>query len=151
MKKIFTLLCMAALVGTAHAQKITSVDVTTKAELTTAINDAATLSAGDIAYNTIKNCKGHGISLYHGTQVGKITHNTLDTIGGKNNGGIGDYGITVNGTSLTVCNSERDSFEVAIIPYTHELTNFHNIVEGTVVNLEFDIIGKYLALLMEFN
>ena len=59
--------------------------------------------------------------------------------------------ITVNGTSLTVCNSERDSFEVAIIPYTHELTNFHNIVEGTVVNLEFDIIGKYLARLMEFS
>ena len=54
MKKIFTLLCMAALVGTAHAQRITSVDVTTKAELTTAINDAATLSAGDIAYINIK-------------------------------------------------------------------------------------------------
>ncbi len=59
--------------------------------------------------------------------------------------------ITVNGTSLTVCNSERNSFEVAIIPYTHELTNFHNIAEGTVVNLEFDIIGKYLARIMDFN
>ena len=59
--------------------------------------------------------------------------------------------VTVNGTSLTVCNSQRDSFEVAIIPYTYELTNFHNIVPGTVVNLEFDIIGKYLARLMEFS
>ena len=59
--------------------------------------------------------------------------------------------VTVNDTSLTVCNSQRDSFEVAIIPYTYELTNFHNIVPGTVVNLEFDIIGKYLARLMEFS
>ena len=59
--------------------------------------------------------------------------------------------VTVNGTSLTVCNSQRDSFEVAIIPYTHEITNFHCIVPGTVVNLEFDIIGKYLARLMEFT
>ena len=49
-----------------------------------------------------------------------------------------------------VCNSERDSFQVAIIPYTREITNFHCIEVGTVVNLEFDIIGKYLARLMEF-
>lgn len=56
--------------------------------------------------------------------------------------------VTVNGTSLTVCNAEDNAFEVAIIPYTYELTNFHNIVEGTVVNIEFDIIGKYLARLM---
>ena len=49
-----------------------------------------------------------------------------------------------------VCNSERDSFQVAIIPYTREITNFHCIELGTVVNLEFDIIGKYLARLMEF-
>ena len=59
--------------------------------------------------------------------------------------------VTVNGTSLTVCNSERNTFEVAIIPYTHEITNFHCIKPGTVVNLEFDIIGKYLARLMEFK
>ena len=59
--------------------------------------------------------------------------------------------VTVNGTSLTVCNSQRDTFEVAIIPYTHDITNFHCIEVGTVVNLEFDIIGKYLARLMEFK
>lgn len=53
--------------------------------------------------------------------------------------------ITVNGVSLTVCDSERDSFRVAIIPYTHDNTNFKNIVPGTKVNLEFDIIGKYIA------
>lgn len=58
--------------------------------------------------------------------------------------------VTVNGVSLTVCNSEADSFEVAIIPYTHEITNFGDIKVGTVVNIEFDIIGKYLSRLMEF-
>ena len=53
--------------------------------------------------------------------------------------------ITVNGVSLTVCDSERNSFRVAIIPYTHDNTNFHRIEPGTKVNLEFDIIGKYIA------
>lgn len=56
--------------------------------------------------------------------------------------------VTVNGVSLTVCNPTEDSFQVAIIPYTHEHTNFHNITEGSVVNLEFDIIGKYMARMM---
>lgn len=53
--------------------------------------------------------------------------------------------ITVNGVSLTVCDSEPDSFRVAIIPYTQEHTNFCEIEVGTRVNLEFDIIGKYIA------
>lgn len=57
--------------------------------------------------------------------------------------------VTVNGVSLTVCDSEPDSFRVAIIPYTFEHTNFHCIKAGSRVNLEFDIIGKYLARLME--
>ena len=57
--------------------------------------------------------------------------------------------VTVNGVSLTVCDSERDSFRVAIIPYTLEHTNFKHIKVGTKVNLEFDIIGKYLARLAE--
>ena len=55
--------------------------------------------------------------------------------------------VTVNGVSLTVCDSERDTFRVAIIPYTLEHTNFKDIKVGTRVNLEFDIIGKYLARL----
>ncbi|MBD5319463.1 MAG: riboflavin synthase [Bacteroides sp.] len=59
--------------------------------------------------------------------------------------------VTVNGVSLTVCDSERDSFRVAIIPYTSEHTNFHTFEVGTTVNLEFDIIGKYLSRLMEFS
>lgn len=53
--------------------------------------------------------------------------------------------VCVNGVSLTVCDSEKDSFRVAIIPYTHDNTNFCRIEPGTRVNLEFDIIGKYLA------
>lgn len=55
--------------------------------------------------------------------------------------------ITVNGTSLTVVNSERNRFSVAIIPYTYEHTNFHTFKVGTKVNLEFDVIGKYVARL----
>ncbi len=58
--------------------------------------------------------------------------------------------VTVNGVSLTVCRPDDDSFEVCIIPYTYDNTNFHNIKEGTVVNLEFDIIGKYLSRMMQF-
>ena len=53
--------------------------------------------------------------------------------------------VSVNGVSLTVVNSRDKSFEVAIIPYTYEVTNFHQIEPGTVVNLEFDIIGKYIT------
>ena len=53
--------------------------------------------------------------------------------------------VTVNGVSLTVCNPTDDTFQVCIIPYTFENTNFHNIKVGTLVNLEFDIIGKYIS------
>jgi riboflavin synthase len=53
--------------------------------------------------------------------------------------------VTVNGVSLTVVNSKPKSFQVAIIPYTFEHTNFHQIKVGTKVNLEFDILGKYIA------
>jgi riboflavin synthase, alpha subunit len=58
--------------------------------------------------------------------------------------------VTVNGVSLTVCNPTDNSFQVAIIPFTYEHTNFHQIKEGSVVNLEFDIIGKYLSRMMQF-
>jgi riboflavin synthase len=59
--------------------------------------------------------------------------------------------VSVNGVSLTVCNSQDDSFEVAIIPYTHDHTNFGQIEEGTVVNLEFDIVGKYLSKMLRYK
>lgn len=56
--------------------------------------------------------------------------------------------ICVNGISLTVVNSQEDRFSVAIIPYTYEHTNLHAVKPGTTVNLEFDIIGKYVARLL---
>ena len=57
--------------------------------------------------------------------------------------------VCVNGVSLTVCNSKQNSFQVAIIPYTHDNTNFCQIEKGTVVNLEFDIVGKYISKMMQ--
>ena len=53
--------------------------------------------------------------------------------------------VCVNGISLTVVNSKDTSFSVAVIPYTHEHTNFHELKEGSVVNIEYDILGKYIA------
>lgn len=57
--------------------------------------------------------------------------------------------VTINGVSLTVCQPTDDSFQVCIIPYTYEHTNFHNIEVGAQVNLEFDIIGKYIARMQQ--
>lgn len=57
--------------------------------------------------------------------------------------------ISINGVSLTVVDSEPGMFSVAIIPYTYQVTNFHNFKEGTVVNIEFDVIGKYVQRLLE--
>ena len=58
--------------------------------------------------------------------------------------------ITVNGVSLTV-DSNSDSFSVAIIPYTYQNTNFHKLVKGEIVNLEFDVLGKYIAKILDLN
>ncbi|MBQ9559950.1 MAG: riboflavin synthase [Bacteroidaceae bacterium] len=58
--------------------------------------------------------------------------------------------VTVNGVSLTVCRPTDHTFEVCIIPYTYENTNFHDIQPGSVVNLEFDIIGKYLSRMIPY-
>jgi riboflavin synthase len=57
--------------------------------------------------------------------------------------------VSVNGVSLTVVNSQPTSFQVAIIPFTWEVTNFHDIKKGTVVNIEFDILGKYIAKIIK--
>jgi len=59
--------------------------------------------------------------------------------------------VTINGVSLTVCNPTDNSFEVAIIPYTYDHTNFHTFDVGSVVNVEFDIIGKYISRIASFN
>lgn len=58
--------------------------------------------------------------------------------------------VTVNGVSLTVCNPTDSTFQVAIIPFTYEHTNFHQLKVGSVVNIEFDIIGKYVSRMMAF-
>lgn len=57
--------------------------------------------------------------------------------------------VSVNGVSLTVVNSQPRSFQVAIIPFTHQVTNFHQIRKGSVVNIEFDILGKYIAKIIK--
>ena len=57
--------------------------------------------------------------------------------------------VSVNGVSLTVVNSQESTFQVAIIPFTYEVTNFHQFKAGTVVNIEFDIIGKYIAKILK--
>ena len=67
----------------------------------------------------------------------------------KNNITVEKGSITINGVSLTVVNSLANSFSVCIIPYTFNHTNFHTFKKGTVVNLEFDILGKYISRLME--
>lgn len=74
---------------------------------------------------------------------------TYDT--GLNNVTIEKGSITVDGVSLTVVDSQKDRFSVAIIPYTYEHTRFHTYKVGTTVNLEFDVVGKYVARLLELR
>lgn len=74
---------------------------------------------------------------------------SFDYANAYNNITIEKGSITINGVSLTVVNSQKSSFSVAIIPYTYEFTNFHTFKKGTLVNLEFDVIGKYVARLLQ--
>ena len=85
-----------------------------------------------------------------GSRYYKFTYDVAPEMAAKGYVTVEKGSVTVNGVSLTVCDSERYSFRVAIIPYTFEHTNFKNIEVGTRVNIEFDIIGKYLARLSEF-
>ena len=78
-------------------------------------------------------------------------HYTFEYAPNRNNITIEKGSITVNGVSLTVVNSAQNKFSVAIIPYTYEHTNFHHFEVGTIVNLEFDVIGKYVARLHALN
>ena len=87
-----------------------------------------------------------------GTCTGVETQNGSWVYSFKYDASIGNLtiekgSITVNGVSLTVVNSKNDGFSVAIIPYTYEHTNFNGFEVGSVVNLEFDVIGKYVARL----
>lgn len=74
---------------------------------------------------------------------------TFEYDSSKQNITIEKGSITINGISLTVVNSKKNSFSVAIIPYTYENTNFHTFKIDTIVNLEFDVIGKYVSKLLE--
>ncbi|CAM3431356.1 riboflavin synthase [Zobellia roscoffensis] len=76
---------------------------------------------------------------------------TFEYDAGTGNPTIEKGSITIDGTSLTVINSEKNSFSVAIIPYTYEHTRFKSYQIGTTVNLEFDVIGKYVAKLMSYQ
>ena len=69
----------------------------------------------------------------------------------KNNITVAKGSITINGVSLTIVDSSDNSFSVAIIPYTYNNTNFKQINVGTKVNLEFDIIGKYISKMIKKN
>ncbi len=75
----------------------------------------------------------------NGSYVYTFKHNLSDNMT------VEKGSVCVNGISLTVINSKDTSFSVAIIPYTHEHTNFHEFEVGTVVNIEFDILGKYIS------
>lgn len=91
-----------------------------------------------------------GVEEVDGSKYFKFTYDVTPELAAKGYMTVEKGSVTVNGVSLTVCDSERDSFRVAIIPYTLEHTNFCNISEGSLVNIEFDIIGKYLARLASF-
>ena len=90
------------------------------------------------------------IKEVEGSRYYKFTYDVAPEMAAKGYVTVEKGSVTVNGVSLTVCDSERYSFRVAIIPYTFEHTNFKEIKVGTKVNIEFDIIGKYLARLKEF-
>lgn len=83
-----------------------------------------------------------------GSRYFKFEYQTTDEMRSKGYLTVEKGSVTVNGVSLTVCDSMPNSFRVAIIPYTMEHTNFKEIKVGTKVNLEFDIVGKYIAAML---
>jgi riboflavin synthase len=85
------------------------------------------------------------------TEANGSWYYTFEYDSSLNNITIEKGSITVNGVSLTVVNSKANEFSVAIIPYTYEHTNFKNIKAGTVINLEFDVIGKYVSRLQQLR
>lgn len=91
------------------------------------------------------------IDLVDGSRYYTFTYDLNPEMAAKGYMTVEKGSVTVNGVSLTVCNSQDNSFQVAIIPYTYEHTNFHQIEEGSIVNLEFDIIGKYISRIMHFE
>ena len=91
------------------------------------------------------------IDLVDGSRYYTFTYDLDPKMAAKGYMTVEKGSVTVNGVSLTVCNSQDNSFQVAIIPYTYEHTNVHQIEVGSLVNLEFDIIGKYISRIMHFE
>jgi len=146
---------------------LTVVDLTESTYTVTAIKETLDkTNIGDLRIGHLVNLEramklgdrldGH-IVQGHVDQVGKCVdvremdgswHFTFQYKTDKDNVTIEKGSITINGVSLTVVDSKDNEFSVAIIPYTYEHTNFHSFQKGTVVNLEFDVIGKYVKRLM---
>jgi len=146
---------------------LTVVDLTESTYTVTAIKETLDkTNIGDLRIGYLVNLEramklgdrldGH-IVQGHVDQVGKCVdvremdgswHFTFQYKTDKDNVTIEKGSITINGVSLTVVDSKDNEFSVAIIPYTYEHTNFHSFQKGTVVNLEFDVIGKYVKRLM---
>lgn len=103
--------------------------------------------------------QGHVDSTAECTAVDEVDGSTIFTFAYRHDADMARRGyctvdkgsVTVNGVSLTVCNPSDGSFQVCIIPFTIEHTNFHNIKVGSKVNIEFDILGKYISKLMSFS
>ena len=146
---------------------LTVVDLTESTYTVTAIKETLDkTNIGDLRIGHLVNLEramklgdrldGH-IVQGHVDQIGKCVdvqemdgswHFTFQYKTDKDNVTIEKGSITINGVSLTVVDSKDNEFSVAIIPYTYEHTNFHSFQKGTVVNLEFDVIGKYVKRLM---
>ena len=95
-------------------------------------------------------CTAHCVEItdVEGSRYFKFQYDVPEELKRKGYVTVEKGSVCVNGVSLTVCDSEADSFRVAIIPYTLEHTNFGDITVGSTVNLEFDIIGKYIARML---
>ena len=106
-------------------------------------------------YTLMQNEKNLGSNQTFATLVGDCHEHYIafcdqdDVMAAKGYMTVDKGSVCVNGVSLTVCNPTDDSFTVAIIPYTYEHTNFHTLKVGSVVNIEFDIIGKYIAQMLK--
>ena len=87
----------------------------------------------------------------NGSYIYTFRYETTEEMVRRGHSTVDKGSVTANGDSLTVCEPTRDSFKVCIIPYTYEHTNFHDIRVGSVVNLEFDILGKYISRLAQLT
>ena len=146
--------CLTVIALTEHSYTVTAIKETLDKTNLNSLNVGATINL-ERGLKLGARLDGHMVQG-HVDQVGTCTK--VETQNGswiysfKYDASLGNLtiekgSITVNGVSLTVVNSRDDGFSVAIIPYTYEHTNFKHFEVGAVVNLEFDVIGKYVARL----